>query len=218
VTIDSARLLRVPGTANKKYNTTRPVQLHTCADLDFSLDRIKRALTPYKVALPSVVSPASVLENVALFPQRPPVNDNELGAGVELNLDEIRSAVAAIPPSAIATEGEWVRFARALAYAAFMQPAQAEELWLILDTTSRLAPNYDAAENRARWERYVREAGCRERPITIATLYAMARSAGWRLAVTSNGNRQGTRAQSAQAGTTSHMRSPGLCIVRFVCP
>ena len=66
-----------------------------------------------------------------------PIEDN-LSAGLETNIEEIRSAVSAIPPSAIATEPEWMKLARALAHeAAVFNKEQAEQLWEILDTASR---------------------------------------------------------------------------------
>ena len=57
-----------------------------------------------------------------------------LSAGLETNIDETRSAVTAIPPSAISTEPEWVKLARELAYEAQVyNKKKAEELWDILD-------------------------------------------------------------------------------------
>jgi hypothetical protein len=57
-----------------------------------------------------------------------------LSAGLETNIDEIRSAVTAISPSAISTEPEWVKLARGLAYEARVyNKKKAEELWEILD-------------------------------------------------------------------------------------
>ena len=57
-----------------------------------------------------------------------------LSAGLETNIDETRSAVTAIPPSAISTEPEWVKLARELAYEAQVyNKKKAEELWEILD-------------------------------------------------------------------------------------
>ena len=104
-----------------------------------------------------------------------------LSAGLEANVEEIRSAVSAIPPSAIATEPEWMRLARALAHeAAVFNKPQAEQLWEILDLASRTAPGYDEADNRNRWLRYIDEALDRENPITIDTVFHMALDHGWR--------------------------------------
>jgi hypothetical protein len=77
-----------------------------------------------------------------------------LGAGLETNLEEIRSAVSAIPPSAISTELDWMNFMRGMAHAARIYKAQAEQLWDIADTALRSAPGYDASDNRNRWLRY----------------------------------------------------------------
>jgi hypothetical protein len=66
--------------------------------------------------------------------------------------------VAAIPPSAIATEPDWVKLTRGLAHSARVSERQTEELWQVLDAASSRAPGYNPAENRRRWERYVDEA------------------------------------------------------------
>ena len=107
----------------------------------------------------------------------PPTDD--LTAGLETNIEEIHSAVMAIPPSAIAVEIEWMRFARALAHEAQITRNQAGEIWEILEAASRLAPNYDEAKNRRRWLRYIDEALDRDNPITIATVFDLAKKHGW---------------------------------------
>ena len=104
---------------------------------------------------------------------------DELGAGLEANLEEIRSAVSAIPPSAISTELDWMNFMRGMAHAARIYKGQAEQLWDIADTASRSAPGYDASDNRNRWLRYKAEALDRDTPITIATVFGLAKRHGW---------------------------------------
>ena len=109
-----------------------------------------------------------------------PIEDN-LSAGLETNIEEIRSAVSAIPSSAIATEPEWMRLARALAHeAAVFNKPQAAQLWEILDTASRRAPGYDEADNQSRWLRYIDEAWNSANPITIDTVFHMAIDHGWK--------------------------------------
>ncbi len=109
-----------------------------------------------------------------------PIEDN-LSAGLETNIEEIRSAVSAIPSSAIATEPEWMRLARALAHeAAVFNKPQAAQLWEILDTASRGAPGYDEADNQSRWLRYIDEAWNSANPITIDTVFHMALDHGWK--------------------------------------
>jgi AAA domain-containing protein len=80
----------------------------------------------------------------------------------------------------------------ALAHHAYLYPSQAEELWKILDTASAAAPGYDRGDNWARWTRYIHEAMECPNPITIATIFAMAKHHVWMgwvpLAVTSQGN------------------------------
>jgi AAA domain/Primase C terminal 2 (PriCT-2) len=102
-----------------------------------------------------------------------------LAAGFEPNIEEIRAVVAAIPSSEIETEPEWMRLARALAHEAAVHKGYTEQLWEVLDITSRRAPGYNQEENRRRFERYINEALNRSEPITIATLYHMALTHGW---------------------------------------
>ena len=105
-------------------------------------------------------------------------NDN-LSDGLEANIDEIRSAVMAIPPSAISTEPKWEDFARMFAHEAARFPKNREVLEQILDTASRAAPGYDAENNRERFQRYIDEAFDRETPLTIRSVFKMALDHGW---------------------------------------
>jgi hypothetical protein len=102
-----------------------------------------------------------------------------LSEGLEANIEEIRSAVSAISPSAISNEPGWMRFARGLAHEAAVYKDQAEQLWEILNTASRHAPGYNEEDNRTRWLRYIGEALNREHPITIATVFDLAKQHGW---------------------------------------
>ena len=102
-----------------------------------------------------------------------------LATGLEPNLNEIRAAVTAIPPSAIATEPEWMRLARALAHEAAVHKSYTEQLWDILDAASRGAPGYNQDDNRNRFQRYISEALDHTNPITLATVFHMALEHGW---------------------------------------
>jgi hypothetical protein len=66
-----------------------------------------------------------------------------------------------------------------LAREAAVYKNQAEELWEILDTASHGAPGYNEEDNRSRWLRHISEAFNRENPITIATVFDLARKHGW---------------------------------------
>src|SRR3954452_17404254 len=81
--------------------------------------------------------------------------DGSLSDGIETNIEEIHSAVSAIPPSAISAEADWMKFARALAHEAAVFKKQSEELWKILDCASFAAPRYNERENRTRWLRLI---------------------------------------------------------------
>jgi hypothetical protein len=119
-----------------------------------------------------------------------------LATGLEPNLNEIRAAVTAIPPSAIATEPEWMRLARTLAHEAAVHKSYTEQLWDILDAASRGAPGYRQEDNRNRFQRYISEALNRPNPITIATLFQMALDHGW-------------DGRSSSNSTTSNFTGPG---------
>jgi RecA-family ATPase len=114
--------------------------------------------------------PAKAFEHLAIEP---------LSGQRESSVEEINSAVSAIPPAVIGSEPDWMRFARALAHQAAMHPDQAEQLWEILDAASRVAPHYDRDDNHDRFERYIKEALDRESPITVATIFHMAIEHGW---------------------------------------
>ena len=105
-------------------------------------------------------------------------NDN-LSDGLEANIEEIRSAVMAIPPSAISTEPEWEDFARMFAHEAARFSKNREVLEQILDTASRAAPGYKEENNRERFQRYMEEAFDHETPLTIRSVFKMALDHGW---------------------------------------
>jgi AAA domain/RepB DNA-primase N-terminal domain/Primase C terminal 2 (PriCT-2) len=183
---DLPRVMRLPGTLHLKDPTKpRPVKLFPTdrsepwkiSDL---IDKLKLSL-----AVPTT-GPAS--DKVVPF-KRPKqlaqVSDSKracesLADGLETDIQELRSAVLAIPPSAISTEPEWMRLARALAWEANIYPQRAETLWEILDLASRGAPGYDEEDNRKRFERYISEARGRKNPITINTVFHMANQHGWK--------------------------------------
>jgi len=105
---------------------------------------------------------------------------DDLSAGLQTNIEEVKSAVAMIPASAISAEPERMKLACGLAHGAMIYKDQAEQLWEIFDAASRAAAGYDQGENRKRWVRCVDEASAWEQPINIATVYDMARKRGWK--------------------------------------
>lgn len=90
-TIDSARILRVPGTFNRKQDKARPVTLAgNRVGHDYAVERLARALEPFKTAVPVASS------DMALFPRRPAIKgESELAAGIDrsnsgpVNLDDV---------------------------------------------------------------------------------------------------------------------------------
>jgi hypothetical protein len=75
-TVDAARILRVPQTFNYKNGTPGLVKLGPMRDHDYSVEQLWSALEPFKVATPRALS-------ITALPTREPLEENELGAGVE---------------------------------------------------------------------------------------------------------------------------------------
>jgi hypothetical protein len=186
---DLPRVMRVPGTLHLK-DPNNP-SLVTLAKLSspprlWQLDELKTAFrlsfttagNPKPHLIAGMLPPADPARMRRLFGVDYLAHD-DVSAGLATNIEEIRSAASAIPPSAIATELEWMKLARGLAHEARVYSHQAEDLWHILDTASALAPGYDSAENRNRWLRYIAEALDRNTPITVATVFDIAKKNGW---------------------------------------
>jgi hypothetical protein len=135
--------------------------------------------------------------------------DESLSDGLETNIEEIRSAVSAIPPSAISTEADWMKLARGLAHEAAIHKKQFEELWEVLDAASRVAPGYNGPDNRSRWLRYISEAFAHPKPITIATVFDLARKHGWQGWAPADGaaSAEGTTQENTQQAS-SHRAVP----------
>jgi hypothetical protein len=102
VTIDSARLLRVPDTFNRKTDTPRPVRIAgTALDFDYPVEKIEEALQPFLTIEPSNL------------PARVPVTGKnaELSAGIEASkappadLNEL-AKVCGFVGEAVATGGK----------------------------------------------------------------------------------------------------------------
>jgi hypothetical protein len=188
---DLPRVMRLPGTLHLK-DPRRPylVRLEQTSGPRprYSGPALVSALGCSVVVKPALQPspPIAVTEDVTDFTTPNPhvlallqfANDR-LSDGLEADVDEIRSAARAIAPSAISSEHDWVRIARAFAREAATFPSSEGHLWSILDEISRRAPGYDAAENRKRWSRYIDEAFNSDKPTTIASLFHLARSHGW---------------------------------------
>lgn len=216
---DISRVMRLPGTLHLK-DPARPHLVKLATPLAAqprwqSTDLVARlgltlqpGPTPQHHAYTGLFGPADSERLRKLFDPHLGSHDDDLSVGLETNTDEIRSAAIAIPAAAITTEADWMKVARALAHEARIYKPQAENLYKILDEISARAPNYDAADNRLRWERYVEDAMRRENPIAIATLFALAKQYGWTgwvpVTVTSQGNTPATPAgtQSLTSGLT----------------
>lgn len=83
-TIDSARILRLPQTTNKKYNPPRPVTLvGSTVEHDYATDNISKILDPYKIKRSTPAQSNTIFMDPALFPPRPPLPyKSNLAAGI----------------------------------------------------------------------------------------------------------------------------------------
>ena len=188
---DLPRVMRLPGTLHLK-NPADPRLVKLLNSPNLAVRRWPLSDLVAKLGLCSL-GPTSATGQAAVsamfpdFAQPDGERSNELfhlapepfAARPEANMDEIRSAVAAIPPAAIATEPDWMKLARALAHEAAVHKHKTEPLWEILDAASNKAPGYNEAENRQRFLRYIGEALNSDDPITLATLFHLARQHGW---------------------------------------
>jgi hypothetical protein len=129
-TIDAARVLRVPGTFNHKLDMPRAVTLAGGrTGSDYSVERLARALEPYKVVTPQVTNP--------LPPRAPLTGVSDLSAGVDMG------ASAPADLTSVAIECSFIREALATNGAAFSNP-----LWNLTTLISTFAINGRAEAHR----------------------------------------------------------------------
>jgi hypothetical protein len=115
-TVDSARVLRVPNSFNRKTDPPRPVSAAYALDFDYTVERLAKALEPYKTAVPAVTLkvtlPPPTPEYLAKFAGQ----ECDLGTGIEL---------ATFPPiklDDVAKQCAFVRDAIAAGGLAYAQP------------------------------------------------------------------------------------------------
>lgn len=214
---DLPRVLRLPGTLHLK-DAARPrlVKLQSVTSARWGCSELiaKFGMSPPSEVPATNAPPPNNVVPFALpdwarkgpapaFAHLPP---ESLAEGLRPNIDQIRAAAAAIPPSTIAAESDWEDFARAFAHEAAIHKGYTEQLWEILDTASQQAPGYDQQDNRERYLRYIREAFNRPKPITIFTLLHMARQHGWDEKASSSGL-GGSTSTSGIAGASANSNS-----------
>lgn len=124
-TIDSARVLRVPGTFNRKLDTPRPVCLaggRTGAD--YSVERLARSLEPFKGTAPAPTSEGHLPRRAAI------TGVSDLAAGVD------RGASAPVDLPSVSLECPFIADAIATNGKAFANP-----LWNLTTLISTFAMN-----------------------------------------------------------------------------
>jgi len=138
ITIDAARVLRVPGTYNRKGDQNNPVQLFAMADHDVPLADMVAALATYRVK--SSHGPAPITQQVSLgnlkladLPAKLRVQaDANLAAGVD-------AVVSSIDLNSVATQCGFVHEAIHTGGKDFRQP-----LWMMSVLLSLFAENSHA--------------------------------------------------------------------------
>jgi len=99
--INSAQIMRVPGTENRKVNPPLAARIiGTPAEGDYSVEFLSNILEPYKVALPAGQPTTSFLLDPSLWTPRAAV-ENDLGKGFEterppIKLDDVAAECAFI--------------------------------------------------------------------------------------------------------------------------
>jgi hypothetical protein len=148
---DRPRVMRLPGTLHLKdpanprlvkleFPGDHPVQRWQLSDLISKLGLSPSPATPEDNVMPFKAREWAIDGQPAAAFAQPPIE--RLSEDLAANIDEIRSAVMAIPPSVIAEEGTWMRLARGLAHEARVFKKE-QKMWEILDAASRRADNYD---------------------------------------------------------------------------
>ena len=188
---DLPRVMRLPGTLHLK-DPAKPRLVKLLNSPDAPIQRWYLPDLMSKLGL-SMLAPESNVVPIngssSLLTSKPATafahlpTDESLSDGLAADIEEIRSAVAAIRPLDFSTEDQWMNnLARPLAHEEAHFPGRKEELWQILDKASRAAPGYNEEQNRDRFERYIIEApNCKNLhgPRTIRTIFDLAWKHGW---------------------------------------
>ncbi len=139
ITIDAARVLRIPGTFNRKGDQNNPVQLIAMADEDVSLADMVEALAPYHTTASHNPSPVTQQVNtlgdlrLADLPAKLRVQaDTNLGAGID-------AVVTAIDLNSVATQCGFVHEAIHTGGKDFRQPLWMMSIMLALFAENSLA-------------------------------------------------------------------------------
>jgi Domain of unknown function (DUF927)/Primase C terminal 2 (PriCT-2) len=150
-TTDSARVLRIPQTFNRKQDTPRPVVMGTPLDFDYSLDNIRKLLLPYAVPVPQA---NGFKVDTSLFKPRalPPGDWEDLSAGLETKMPQadIAACLKAIPNNK--TDWQWWNNIGMRIYAACGGDDYGLEEWEKWSLTNAQAGGADSCVSR--WETY----------------------------------------------------------------
>jgi Primase C terminal 2 (PriCT-2)/Family of unknown function (DUF5906) len=158
-TVDSARVLRVPCTFNKKTDPPLPVTLvGNPADRVYTVECLEQVLEPYKVAAKPHGVNGFVVDHSLFPPPGPTQEGGELAAGVEaldsvMTPGELRACLDAISNPASTDWAEWNKVGMTI-YAACDGADYGLEEW---ERWSAKHPNYGADEKdscAARWKAY----------------------------------------------------------------
>jgi hypothetical protein len=160
-TVDGARVLRIPGTLNRKHNPPRPVRMVSLLPHDYDVDDIRQRLTPYMGAQVIPLHTSGGNNAVAQA-------NSELSGGLEtpkappVSLDTIAQAGCGFVKDAIDTGGK--QFANPLwnlstLLATFTEGGRADAHRMAAGHATYSAPETDALFDRKESERASRGLG-----------------------------------------------------------
>lgn len=162
-TIDGARVLRVPGTKNFKYDPPLPVKLYPdMVEYDYLNAKIEAILEPYKVKVPYTINSTSM----TLFPPKKPLAGNsDLSSGIDvhtaqpINLVEL-AGICGFVTEALATGG--ASFSQPLWNLAILMSAFSVGGRADAHQMSNGHPDYDVDDTDRMFDRKVEERTTRD--------------------------------------------------------
>jgi hypothetical protein len=159
-TADQARVLRCPGTLNRKGKEPVPCVVSTDRGVTFSLEEIAAQLGAASV-------PSTVSKMYALAPPDALITKPSFRP---LTADEVAAMLACVKLPAIGGRDLWFHILCAVQD----WGQKSEESWDLLEEWAITQPEHDPKENRRVWDSFSPDGG-----ITIATLVKMATDAGY---------------------------------------
>lgn len=164
-TADPARVLRAPGTLNRKGTNPLPCRVLADNGTVHTLESIARQLSPAIVGAPVVSGAIQRLSSLA-----PADVLSTKTAYRDLKADEVEAMLSCIELPTIDGRDMWITILNAVQD----WGKKSEESWDLFDAWSATQPGYNQAANRKTWESFSPGGG-----ITVGTLVKMAMDNGY---------------------------------------